>query len=94
MIVYDDYGVKRVEAARTNQGDRAGGEDGSAVEDRIPANLMGIKSPMPLPVGIKIKEESRKFIKKILPAIKGRRSYATGLIEAISSVHGFLDIHF
>ena len=29
----------------------------------IPANLMGIKSPMP--VGIKIKEESRKFIKKI-----------------------------
>ena len=47
---------------------------------------------MPLPVVIKIKEESRKFIKKILPAIKGRRSYATGLIEAI--VHGFLDIHF
>ena len=41
---------------------------------------------MPLPVGIKIKEESRKFIKKILPAIKGRRSYATGLIEAISSL--------
>ena len=41
---------------------------------------------MPLPVGIKIKEESRKFIKKILPAIMGRRSYATGLIEAISSL--------
>ena len=79
----DIYGVKRVEVART-RGDRAGG-DGSAVEDReYTHESYGNKSPMP--VGIKIKEESRKFIKKILPAIKGRRSYATGLIEAISSL--------
>ena len=84
MIVYDDYGVKRVEAARTRGIEQVEKMAAQLKIGSIPANLMGIKSPMP--VGIKIKEESRKFIKKILPAIKGRRSYATGLIEAISSL--------
>jgi len=86
LIVYDDYGVKRVEAARTRGIEQVEKMAAQLKIGSIPANLMGIKSPMPLPVGIKIKEESRKFIKKILPAIKGRRSYATGLIEAISSL--------
>jgi len=84
LIVYDDYGVKRVEAARTRGIEQVEKMAAQLKIGSIPANLMGIKSPMP--VGIKIKEESRKFIKKILPAIKGRRSYATGLIEAISSL--------
>ena len=85
LIVYDDYGVKRVEAARTK-----GAEQVEKIAEllkigTIPANLMAIKLPLP-EKKLKLKEESRKFVKKILPAIKGRRSSATGLIEAISSL--------
>ncbi|TRZ50672.1 MAG: DUF58 domain-containing protein [Dehalococcoidia bacterium] len=83
MIVYDDFEVKRTEAAK-----------GKGVEqvERIAAllnigttysSLLGIKLPMS-DTGFKLKEESRSFISKILPAIKGKRSSATGLVEAVS----------
>jgi len=64
LIVYDDYEVKRVEVARTRGIEQVEKMAAQLKIGSIPANLMGIKSPMP--VGIKIKEESRKFIKKIL----------------------------
>ncbi len=85
LIVYDDYEVKRVEAARTKGAEQVEKIAASLKIGAIPANLMGIKLPLPEKRS-KLKEESRKFIKKILPAIKGRRSSATGLIEAISSL--------
>ena len=85
LIVYDDYGVKRVEAARTKGVEQVEKIASSLKIGTIPANLMAIKLPLP-EKRLKLKEESRKFIKKILPAIKGRRSSATGLIEAISSL--------
>ena len=85
LIVYDDYGVKRVEAARTKGEEQVERMATSLKIGTIPANLMAIKSPLPEKRS-KLKEESRKFIKLILPAIKGRRSSATGLIEAISSL--------
>jgi len=83
MIVYDDFEVKQTEAAK-----------GTGVEqvERIAAllnigttysSLLGIKLPMS-DTGFKLKEESRSFISKILPAIKGKRSSATGLVEAVS----------
>ena len=85
LIVYDDYEVKRVEAARGKGVEQVKKMAASLKIGTIPANLMAIKSPLPEKRS-KLKEESRKFIKKILPAIKGRRSSATGLIEAISSL--------
>ena len=85
LIVYDDYGVKKVEAARTKGAEQVERIAASLKIGTIPTNLMGIKLPLQEKRS-KLKEESRKFIKKILPAIKGRRSSATGLIEAISSL--------
>jgi uncharacterized protein (DUF58 family) len=85
LMVYDDYGVKRVEAARTKGTEQVEKIASSLKIGTIPANLMAIKLPLP-EKSLKLKEESRNFIKKILPAIKGRRSSATGLIEAVSSL--------
>jgi len=85
LMVYDDYGIKRVEAARTKGAEQVEKIAASLKIGAIPANLMGVKLPLP-EHGIKLGEESRAFIKRILPAIKGRRSYGTGLIEAVSSL--------
>jgi uncharacterized protein (DUF58 family) len=85
LMVYDDYGVKRVEAARTRGVEQVEKIAAQLKIGSIPTELMGIKSPLP-EKRLKLKEESRKFIRKIVPAIKGRRSSATGLIEAVSSL--------
>ncbi|MDI6885194.1 MAG: DUF58 domain-containing protein [archaeon] len=85
LIVYDDYGVKRVEAARTKGVEQVEKMAASLRIGSIPANLIGIKLPV-AEKRTKLREESRKFIRKILPAIKGRRGSATGLEEAISSL--------
>lgn len=85
LIVYDDYGVKRVEAARTKGVEQVEKMAASLRIGSIPANLIGIKLPVS-EKRTKLREESRKFINRILPAIKGRRSSATGLEEAISSL--------
>ncbi|MDI6810376.1 MAG: DUF58 domain-containing protein [archaeon] len=85
LIVYDDYGVKRVEAARTKGVEQVEKMAASLRIGSIPANLIGIKLPVS-EKRTKLREESRKFINRILPAIKGRRGSATGLEEAISSL--------
>jgi uncharacterized protein (DUF58 family) len=85
LIVYDDYGIKRVEAAKTKDNVQVERIAGSLSIGTIPITLMGLKLSLP-EKGIRLKEESRAFIKKILPVVKGRRSSATSLIEAVSSL--------
>lgn len=85
LIVYDDYGIKWIEAAKTKGSEHVERIAGSLNIGTIPTTLMGLKLSLP-EKGIRIKEESRAFIGKILPVVKGRRSSATSLIEAVSSL--------
>jgi len=85
LVVYDDYGVKRVEAARTKGVEHVEKIASSLKIGAIPTTLMGLKAPVP-EKSLRLKEESRAFIRKILPAIKGRKSSATSLVEAISAL--------
>jgi len=81
LVVYNDFGVKRAEAAKS--GRHVEKMVASLKIEAVYSPLLGIKLPE---MGFKLKEESRKFIGKILPAIKGRKSFASGLIEAINSL--------
>ena len=85
LIVYDDYGIKRIEAAKTKGSEHVGRIAGSLNIGTIHTTLMGLKLSLP-EKGLRIKEESREFISKILPVVKGRRSSATSLIQAVSSL--------
>ncbi|MGB3458656.1 MAG: DUF58 domain-containing protein [Halobacteriota archaeon] len=85
LMVYDDYRIKRIVAAKTKGSEHVERIAGSLNIGTIPTTLMGLKLSLP-EKGIRIKEESRAFIGKILPVVKGRRSSATSLIEAVSSL--------
>lgn len=82
LIVYDDFGVKyRVEASKSPE--QIEKIVRSLKISPMYSDLLGVKLPE---ISLKLSEESRKFLKKILPIIKGRRGFATGLIEAVSSL--------
>ncbi len=82
LIVYDDFGVKcRVEASKSPE--QIEKIVRSLKISPVYSDLLGVKLPE---ISFKLSEESRKFLKKILPVIKGRRGFATGLIEAASSL--------
>jgi uncharacterized protein (DUF58 family) len=82
LIVYDDFGVKyKVEASKSPE--QIEKIVRSLKIGPIYSNILGVKLPE---ISFKLSEESRKFLKKILPVIKGKKSFATGLIEAVSSL--------
>jgi uncharacterized protein (DUF58 family) len=82
LIVYDDFGVKcKVEASRSPE--QIEKIVRSLKINPVYLDLLGVKLPE---VSFRLSEESRRFLKKILPVIKGRRSFATGLIEAVRSL--------
>ena len=85
LIVYDDYGIKRIEAAKTKGSAQVERIAGSLKIGTIPTTLMGLKLSLP-EKSLRLKEECRAFIGKILPVVKGRRSSASSLIEAVSSL--------
>ena len=79
LIVYDDYGViNRIEASKSP--DQIKKAVRSLAISPIFANLIPVRATFDL----KIPDESRKFLAKIMPIFKGKKSFATGLIEAIS----------
>jgi len=78
LIVYDDFGViEKVKASQYNLEKivRALGIT------PIVSNLLSAKIPA---VGFRFAKRSFDFLKRVLPAIKGKKSFATGLIEAIN----------
>jgi uncharacterized protein (DUF58 family) len=82
LIVYDDFGVRyRVEPSKSP------GQIEKIVESLnispIFSDLLGVKLPE---IKFKLSGESREFLKKILPAIKGRKSFATGLVETVGTL--------
>lgn len=80
LIIYDDFGVKcRVDASKSSE--QLEKIVRSLKISPIYSNLLGLKLPE---ISLKLSDESRKFLRKIIPAIKGRRSFATGLVESIS----------
>ena len=80
LIVYDDFGVKyKVEASKSPEQIKKIVR--SLKINPIYSDLIGTKLPE---ISLKLSEKSRKFLKKILPVIKGRMGFATGLIEAVS----------
>jgi hypothetical protein len=85
LIVYDDYGIKWIEAVKTKGSEHVERIAGSLNIGTMHTTLMGLKLPLPKK-SLRIKEESRAFIGKILPVVKGRRRSATSLIEAVSSL--------
>lgn len=83
LIVYDDVGVvKTVRASRSNQEEKFA----KALNvTPVYSELLGAKVKVP-ETGFKPSNEAQAFLKKVLPAIKGRKSYSTGLVEAVSLV--------
>ena len=82
LIVYDDFGVKyKIEASKSPE--QIEKIVRSLKISPIYSDLLGVKLPE---ISFKLSEDSRRFLKKILPVIKGRRGFATGLIEAVSSL--------
>jgi len=82
LMVYDDFGVKyRVEASKSPE--QIEKIVRSLKISPMYSELLGVKIPE---ISFKLSEESRKFLKKILPVVKGRRGFATGLIEAVSAL--------
>lgn len=85
LIIYDDYGIKRVEAARTKDSAQVERIAASLKIGTIPTTLMGLKLPLAEKVE-SLKEDSRAFIGKIFPVVRGRKSSVTSLREAMSSL--------
>ena len=82
LIVYDDFGVKyKIEASKSPE--QIEKIVRSLKISPIYSDLLGVKLPE---ISFKLSEESKKFLRKILPIIKGRKGFATGLIEAVSSL--------
>lgn len=82
LIVYDDFGVKyRIEASKSPE--QIEKFVRSLKISPMYSDLLTVKLPE---INFRLSEESRKFLKKILPVIKGRRGFAAGLIEAVSSL--------
>jgi uncharacterized protein (DUF58 family) len=82
LIVYDDYGIKhRVEASRSpEQIERI---VRSLKISPVYSDILGVKMPE---ISFKVSEKARNFLRKVMPAIKGRRSFATGLIESVGTL--------
>ncbi len=81
IIIYDDFGVKRkVEPSKYQQIEKI------VKSLRVSPIHLDLISTKLSEISFKLSKESRDFIKKVLPIIKGRRSFSTGLIEAISSI--------
>ncbi|MBO8183033.1 MAG: DUF58 domain-containing protein [Archaeoglobus sp.] len=80
LIVYDDYGVKsRVEPSK-------GPEQIEKIVKSlnltpIQAEIIGVKLPE---TKFDVSREAKTFLRKIIPMIKGRKSFLTGLAEAIA----------
>ena len=83
LIVYDDYGVlSRIEAS----------ESRSRIEKALRAlaitpkrtRLIGVQAPDFSSLGIS--SSGKKFLEKLVPIIKKRKSLSSGLLEAISSL--------
>jgi uncharacterized protein (DUF58 family) len=88
LIVYDDFSVRcRIEASKSH--DQIERVVKSLRISPEHSNLLSVKMPEIRP---EIAKESIEFLRKIIPAIKGKRSFANGLIEAISHLpsHSFL----
>ncbi|HID42171.1 MAG TPA: DUF58 domain-containing protein [Archaeoglobaceae archaeon] len=82
LIVYDDFCVKyKVEASKSKE--QIEKIVRSLKISPMHSDLLGVKLPE---ISFRLSEESMKFLKKVLPVIKGRRSFVTGLIEAVSSL--------
>ncbi len=82
LIVYDDFGVKyKVEASKSPE--QIEKIVKSLKINPIYSDLIGIKLPK---ISLKLSKESMNFLKKVLPVIKGRKGFATGLIESVSSL--------
>ena len=79
MIVYDDYGVKRVEAARTREQ-----VEKMAAQLKREYTCESYGNKIPHACGDKDKRREQEVHKEDITAIKGRRSYATGLIRSDS----------
>ena len=81
LLVYDDFSVEVIEASKSpEQIERV---VKSLKITPLYSDFLGVKLPE---ISFKLSHESRNFLKKILPVIKGRRSFTTGLIEAVSSL--------
>ncbi len=80
LIVYDDFGVKFKVQASKSQIDKI---VRSLRVSPIYTDLMSVKLPK---ISFKLSDKSRNFLKRILPMIKRRRGFSTGLIEAVSSL--------
>jgi len=82
LIVYDDFGVIHwIEASKSPE--QIEKIVRSLKISPMYSNLLSVKLPE---IDLKLSKESRKFLKKVLPVVKGRKSFATGLIEAVSSL--------
>ena len=80
LIVYDDFGVKnKIEASKFPE--QIEKIVKSLRVNPIYFDLLGVKLPE---MGLRSSESSKKFLRKILPLMKGRESFTTGLIEAVS----------
>jgi uncharacterized protein (DUF58 family) len=82
LIVYDDYGIKyRVEASKSpEQIERI---VRSLKITPVYSDILGVKIPE---ISFRVSKEARNFLRKVMPAIKGRRSFATGLMESVSAL--------
>jgi len=81
LIIYDDYGVLcKIDASKSPE--KIEKIVRSLKISPIYSPLLGIK----LFMSLKMSKEGKIFLRKIIPLIKGRRSIATGLIEAICSL--------
>ncbi|AGK61041.1 Uncharacterized conserved protein (some members containing a von Willebrand factor type A (vWA) domain) [Archaeoglobus sulfaticallidus PM70-1] len=88
LIVYDDFGVKhKIEPSKSP--DRIKKAIRSLNLTPVYSNIIGVKVPE---ISFRLKEESSRFLRKVLPVIKRRKSISTGLFEAVGSITstGFL----
>ncbi len=82
LIIYDDFGVRcKVEASKSPE--QIEKIVRSLKISPIYSGLLGIKI---FEMSLKLSKESRNFLRKIIPIIKGKKSFATGLIEAVCSL--------
>ncbi len=82
LIIYDDFGVvRRIDASKSP--DQIEKIARSLKISPIYIDILGVKIPR---ISVKLSDDSRRFLRKILPVIRRKRGFATGLIEAVSSL--------
>ena len=82
LVVYDDAGVKaRVEAQKSPE--QVKRISRALKISPIHSKLLGVKLHE---ISFRLEEKSRLFLRRVLPAIKGRRSFSTGLSEAAGTL--------